>query len=110
MTLDEAINHFAPLDPNSKFVPDLCGAAGVPLPDALNTVAIRVAELYLQGKLDFNGADSIATSLFGYVTAISNLEQIPEPMYAIFLAFDAGGYPLEADGADPAERRTMPML
>ena len=112
MTLDEAIHHFAPLDPNTNFAPDLCKAAGGSLTDALNAVAIRVAELYMQGELDFNGADSIASRLFGYVTAVSDLQKMPEPMYAIFLAFDAGGYPRKEDSPDtePADKYTKPML
>ena len=109
MTLDETITHFAPLDPNTNHVPELCKAVGGSLPDALNAIAIRVAELYTQGQLDFNGADSIANSLFGYVTAVSDLQGMPEPMYAIFLAFDAGEYPIK-DGVDPADKYTKPML
>lgn len=112
MTLDDTIARFASLDPNANHGGELCAAAGGSLPLALNAVAIRVAQLYLQGRLEFGGADSIANSLFGYVTTMSELRELPEPMYGIFLAFDEGEHIRKCDpsGTNPAEKYTMPML
>jgi hypothetical protein len=107
MTLDEAIAQVPHRQLGFEGVEALCEHLGGPRDSALNALAIEIAERYLRGQLSFADADDIANSLFAYATHVGVL---PEPMFAVFLAFDAGEFQPKGDSENPEIKYTRPQL
>ena len=79
-----------------------------------NEFAVRVAELYDQGKLSFEFCDILMNGLWGHVVTMLVREpkpDMPEPFYEVFCAFDAGEHYWTEDCSDnPVEERTNPAI
>ncbi|MGI9319823.1 MAG: hypothetical protein ACR2O5_00275 [Thiogranum sp.] len=85
-----------------------CVTANKDLFEFYNTLALRIARLFLEESMSFDDAD----------TAVNNLNSIwlddaikydyPEPAYSVYLAFDAGEY--SVDDKDHIEIYTRPEL
>ena len=85
-----------------------CGTPDKDLFEFYNTLALRIASLFMEESMSFDDAD----------TAINNLNTIwlddaikydfPEPAYSVYLAFDAGEY--SVDDKDHIEIYTRPEL
>ena len=109
MTLDEAIAQV----PNNQLgyagVEALCEHLGGPKDGALNTLALDIAARYMDGRVSFWDADGIANSLFAYAVHIGVL---PEPMFSVYLAFDAAESPAKGDceGTTAELKYTRPKL
>jgi hypothetical protein len=86
MTLDEAIAQVPTSELGFAAAEALCEHVGGPKDRALNTLALELAARYMDGRASFWDADGIANSLFAYAIHVGVL---PEPMFAIYLAFDA---------------------
>jgi hypothetical protein len=107
MTLDEAIAQAPTSELGFAGVEALCEHVGGPKDRALNTLALELAARYMDGRTSFWDADGIANSLFAYAIHIGML---PEPMFAIYLAFDAAESPAAGDCETAELKYTRPKL
>ncbi|WP_369990820.1 hypothetical protein [Pseudomonas xanthosomatis] len=78
----------------------------------LNTLSIEVAERFVQGGMPYAVGDDIMNGLFPAIFDLGMDEQMPQPAFGIYLAFDEGEYQHVGDleDWDPAERYTRPQL
>jgi len=84
-------------------------AAGLEFRQALDAIAVNVGQRFLEGRLTYEDGDEIMNTLWAFAL---QRDEIPETMYAVYEAFDAGEYFREKDGrdSDPVERYTRPAL
>jgi hypothetical protein len=114
MTLDDAIA-IAPI-PSRVYldVEAMCASVGGEKSEALNSLALDLARRYLDGMVSYPVADAIMNNIFSYCTGIIESlpgRTMPEPMFSVFLAFDAGEfYPDEIRDPTPEKRFTRPLI
>ena len=82
---------------------------------ACNEISVRTAQRLLNGSLSFRDADEVMNWVWSYVVgwlAAETERPLPEPMYSIYDAVDAGEYAHHGDapGTDPVLTYTMPAL
>lgn len=78
-----------------------------------NSVALEIAKSYHRGQLDYSFCDGIANDLWEGVKKGfgPGQNELPEPFYEIFLAFDAGEYHRKHDKSDdPVADHTDPWI
>lgn len=83
--------------------------------DASNEISLRVARRLVDGTLGYESADVVMNWLWVHVTdwmAAVDPRQLPEPMYSIYDAVDAGEYhrPDDPPDLDPVRTYTMPAI
>jgi hypothetical protein len=90
----------------------LCRDLQIAPRDLLNQVAIAMARQFLAGTRDFHACDEVMNSLFSDIVDLGVREEMPEPAFSIYLAFDAGEHWHTGDTRDvlPWERWTRPEL
>lgn len=71
-----------------------------------NEVALSIARRFLDGKLTFAEADSVANEMNAFY--IGAPIELPQPADSIYLAFDRGEFAIGDE--DPVEAHTRPML
>lgn len=114
MTLDEAIA-IEPVPGRIYLdVEAMCASVGGEKSEALNRLALDLAQRYSEGTITYEVADDVINNIFGYcIRIIGSLpaRTTPEPMFSVFLAFDAGEfYPDEIRDRTPEERFTRPQI
>jgi hypothetical protein len=73
-----------------------------------NAIAIHLAGGFLRGDLPFMYCDHIVNGLY---SRMIEGNELPEPFWSVFLAFDAGEFADPKDpSADPVEKHTRPQL
>ena len=79
--------------------------------DACNAVAIEIARQFQCSQLTFYGADGAVNALQGEMIyrMAHETNDLPEPAWSIYLAFDAGEWN-HGEADDPVERYTVPLL
>ena len=83
---------------------------------ACNQISVRTAQRLLNGSLSFRDADEVLNWVWSHVTAwlaaAVSERTLPQPMYSIYDAIDAGEYAHHGDppGTDPVLKYTMPAL
>ena len=87
-----------------------CLSGNIRPEDFCNQFALTVAKRYSDKTSSFDDCDCAMNFLFGYM--ISKLDNLADPAYSIYEAFDRGEYTMPADpaGIDPAEHHTRPMI
>jgi hypothetical protein len=114
MTLDDAVA-LEPV-PNRVYldIQAMCESVGGPIADALNRLALDLAQRYFDGRVTYSVADAVINNMHAYCTRnIASLpgRTTPEPFFTVFLAFDAGEfYPDEIRDPSPEERFTRPQI
>ena len=114
MTLDEAIAT-EPI-PNRFYldVDAMCASVGGEKAEALNSLALDRARRYSAGTVAYTVADAIINNIFAYCSSIIAIllgRTMPEPMFSVFLAFDAGEFsPDKILDPTPEERFTRPQI
>jgi hypothetical protein len=106
MTLDDAVA----LEPVAGRiyldVEAMCASVGGAKSDALNRLALDLARRYIEGTVSFRVADAVINNIAMHSMRIAATlpgRTTPEPMFSVFLAFDAGEL-------HPEERFTRPLL
>ncbi|WP_070249369.1 hypothetical protein [Duganella phyllosphaerae] len=85
-----------------------CAASKLPMGERLDGCALELARQYAAGRVDFEAGDNLVNVLFGFA---SQHVEIPDLLFAVFLAFDAGEfYPDEIRSPSPEERFTRPQI
>jgi hypothetical protein len=89
-------------------VATFCKDSVQPLDDTLDTCALELAKAYVAGTISFDTGDNLANVLFAFG---AQQESLPELMFSVYLAFDAGEfYPDEIRSPSPEERFTRPQI
>jgi hypothetical protein len=109
MTLDDAVALCSERNLNVSDVAVLCDNIHGSKADVLNVLALDVAKRYSVGNLGFDIADHLMNNIFAYGIKV---EELPEPMLSIYLAFDAGEYVADGDcqGTTPKMKYTRPKI
>lgn len=71
--------------------------------DVLNELSIAVAEGYLDGSLTYEFCDGVMNGIINAVVEVSVTEDMPQPAYSLYHAFDQGEW-VRSD--DPPETDT----
>lgn len=100
---------------SSDEVRAICEDLEMTTSDFCNKIAIIITRLFLDSKLDFTTADTVANNFYGLILddiTTGAIKDFPEPADSVYLAFDAGEYyrPGETEDHDPVERYTKPRL
>lgn len=83
-------------------------AAGPDLPASLDAAARTIARRYAAGSLGYTVADHVMNHLFA---AAAERGTIPDFMFSVFQAFDAGEfYPDDIRDPTPEQRFTRPQI
>jgi hypothetical protein len=91
-------------------------ASSLTPPALLNALGLHVAQKYAAGEMSFEEADTIMNAAFGAAVSeefwAKHDRTIPESMYEVYLAFDAGEYcrPSDGEGIDPELKYTKPAI
>lgn len=90
----------------------IAAASGNDRTAAFNSIMVCLAELFLQGDLEFWDADDIANGVWPLMLkdAIDRDVALPSPGFEIYEAFDAGEWDHGDPGQDPVEKFTRPIL
>jgi hypothetical protein len=109
VTLDDAIAIYAKRSLDREERTALCREAAADPADALDALALAVAQRYMKGHLGFEIADAVMNDLFAHSC---ELREIPKLMYSIYEVFDDGEYLHREDppGTDPEAKYTRPQL
>lgn len=93
-----------------------CAKSGQSLADFCDVFALRVAERYLSGCMDYDCGDAAMNALFALTAsepffAVTD-RTVPETAFAIYKAFDEGEYSHDGDSSTdvPPEKYTRPRL
>lgn len=80
--------------------------------ELLNVLSIEVARRFVQGGMPYAVGDDIMNGLFSAIFDLGMDEQMPQPAFDIYLAFDEGEYQHLGDQEHiiPSERYTRPQL
>lgn len=85
-----------------------CAASELPMIERLDGCALELARRYASGRVDFEVGDNLANVLFGFS---AQHVAIPNLLFSVFLAFDAGEfYPDAIRSPSPEERFTRPQI
>lgn len=85
-----------------------CEVSGLPTAKRLETCALELARGYASGSVSYDAGDNLANVLFGFA---AQHVVIPDLLFAVFQAFDAGEfYPDEIRAPSPEERFTRPQI
>lgn len=85
-----------------------CANSAQPLETTLDNCALELAKSYAAGHVSFNAGDNLANVLFAYA---ADHGLIPDLMFSIYLAFDAGEFfPDKVRSPSPEERFTRPQI
>jgi hypothetical protein len=85
-----------------------CADSPLPLEATLDGCALELAKSYAAGNVSFDAGDNLANVLFAFA---ASRDSIPELMFSVYLAFDAGEfYPDEIRTPSPEERFTRPQI
>lgn len=60
--------------------------------ELLNTLSIEAARRFILGEMSFEIGDDIMNGLFTVIVDLGMDEQMPQPAFNIYLAFDEGEY------------------
>jgi hypothetical protein len=91
-----------------KDIAAFCSASKLPAEARLESCALVLARAYASGSVDFAIGDDLANVLFGYAAQHT---AIPDLLFSVFLAFDAGEfYPDDIRSPSPEERFTRPRI
>lgn len=112
MSLDELLNIARTRRPEAREIEAHCRARDESVSSTLDADARAVAVRYAAGEIDFNTGDSIMNAFFAYaVTQAEREGGIPQDMFEVFRAFDAGEfYPDAIREPNPEERFTKPLV
>ncbi len=90
----------------------ICQRLQITSRDLLNEVAIAMARQFLAGTRDFHACDEVMNILSRDIVDLGMHEDMPEPAFSIYRAFDAGEHWHTGDTRDvsPWERWTRPEL
>ena len=84
-----------------------CANSALPLEATLDSCALELAEAHAAGAVSFEAGDNFANLLFAFA---ANQGSIPDLMFSVYLAFDAGEFfPDELRTPSPEERFTRPQ-
>ncbi len=109
MTYDDLIERAKTGPVTVAQIDAFCAHASQSIGESLNACALKLARDYSARAVDFDTADVLANALFAF--AASSGASIPDLMFSIFLAFDAGEfYPDEIRDASPEDRFTRPEI
>lgn len=78
-----------------------------------NSTALQIARMYNRGELTYEFCDNAMNDLWSAVLAALSpkSDQLPEPFFEIYEAFDAGEYHRRADRSDdPIADFTDPLI
>lgn len=80
--------------------------------DLLNALSIETARRFISGAISYETGDNIMNGLFTAIVELSTDEEMPQPAFDIYLAFDDGEYHHSGDSEhiQPSERYTKPYL
>lgn len=106
-TVARAINRLAADNADRHFILS-CVKSESELPEFYNLLSLEVARLFMKGTLPFDGGDAAMNTIYKLWIGDVVVEDLLEPAYSIYLAFDAGEY--SVDGCDSVERYTKPEL
>ena len=106
-TVGTAINRLVEGDADRKFILS-CVRSERDLPEFYNLLSLEVARLFMEGTLPFDRADAAMNTIYALWIGDVIVEDLLEPAYSIYLAFDAGEY--SVGGVDSVERYTKPEL
>lgn len=106
-TVGRAISRLAEDDADRDFILSCVGSERE-LPEFYNLLSLEVARLFMEGTLPFDSADAAMNTIYELWIGDVVVEDLLEPAYSIYLAFDAGEYSVE--GGDSVERYTKPEL
>jgi len=89
-----------------------CRNLGLRPANLMNTLSVEVSRRFVVGKMSYETGDVIMNSLFSAIIELSMDEDMPQPAFDIYLAFDEGEYQHRGDSAHiaPSERYTRPHL
>ncbi|MFT0869602.1 hypothetical protein [Pseudomonas sp. CAM1A] len=65
--------------------------------ELLNTLSIEAARRFILGEMSFEMGDDIMNGLFTVILDLGMDEQMPQPAFNIYLAFDEGEYQHSGD-------------
>ncbi|ATB67561.1 hypothetical protein [Pseudomonas mosselii] len=80
--------------------------------DLLNALSIETARRFISGAISYEAGDNIMNGLFTAIVELGTDEEMPQPAFDIYLAFDDGEYhrPGDSEHIQPSERYTKPYL
>jgi hypothetical protein len=108
MKLSELLQTAGNQNPTLSDVEAYCAHSGLALSAALDAASRSVARQYAAGALGFRAGDAVMNTLFAYA---STKGTIPDFMFSVFQAFDAGeSYPDKIRDPTPEERFTRPQI
>ena len=85
-----------------------CTDSAQPLETTLDYCALELAKAYAAGNVSFDAGDNLANVLFAFA---ADRGSIPDLMFSVYLAFDAGEfYPDEVRSPSPEERFTRSQI
>jgi hypothetical protein len=90
----------------------ICERFGVAPKDILNELAIAIAQGYLEGSLTYMFCDSVMNGIINAVVDVSMTEDMPQPAFSLYQAFDDGEWLRSDDppGTDAGEKYTKPAV
>jgi hypothetical protein len=91
MDLDRLIEVAFARTPTSAEIEEAANSERIPMEEALDRFARRVAERYLDGVYSFGDSDMAMNNLFAWSTAVTG-SGLPEFAWKVFGAFDAGEF------------------
>src|SRR3954470_24661028 len=111
MGIDEIFEISGSRSPEWEELAACCSALGGEIDDALNVIALTLAERYDAGLLQFHTCDTLVNAMHGWCL-LSRDRLLPQPARQVFLAFDEGEYhhPLDTPGVDAEAKYTRPMI
>jgi len=91
----------------------LCAEANFTPDEMYNRIAIKVAEGFISGDIDFAYGDAVMNNIWSLMVADVAVQEggsaLAEPAFAIYEAFDAGEWD-HGEPCDPVEKFTRPQL
>ena len=109
MTLSEALVASTQRSLNSADIQALLATRSGSPQEALDGLALEIAQMYAARQVDFTAADCVINVMFAFATQQAWLGSM---LHAVFLAFDAGEFtpPGAQKGTDPQARYTRPQI
>ncbi|WP_460124639.1 hypothetical protein [Pseudomonas sp. S2_C03] len=90
----------------------ICQAFNIAPKQVLNELSVAVAGGYLDGSLAYEFCDDVMNGIINAVVEVSMTEDIPQPAFLLYQAFDQGEWLRSDDplGTDTGENYTKPLV
>ena len=113
MTIDALINELSNSVVERSKIGKFCAEGNVTPDEVYNRIAIKIAEEFISGKIDFAYGDAVMNNVWSLMVEDAAEQgdgfDLAEPAFAIYEAFDAGEWD-HGETGDPVEKFTQPEL